>query len=61
MNAYVVTLLDEASGEYAVGVMELPTADLAEATDVAFAEGQADGLLLVRIVNATTGEAGELA
>lgn len=61
MVMYVLTLLDEASGEYAVAELELATADLAEATDVAFVEGQAMGLLLVRIVNAATGEAGELA
>ena len=61
MTEYFLTLLDETSGEYAVATLELPTADFVEATDVAFAEGQAMGLLLVRIVSAATGEVGELA
>jgi hypothetical protein len=48
-------------GTYAVATLEQPAGTtLEEATKIAFEQGQAQGLLLERITNGATGEAGEL-
>jgi hypothetical protein len=48
-------------GTYAIAKLDQPTGTTLEvATEIAFEQGQAQGLLLVRITNTQTGEAGGL-
>jgi hypothetical protein len=48
-------------GTYAVATLEQPAGTtLEQATEIAFEQGQEQGLLLERITNTATGEAGEL-
>lgn len=51
----------EPSGTYAVASLDMPTGtSLEAATETAFEQGQAQGLLLEQITDTTTGEVGQL-